>query len=122
MQYIDENTVKRIVDDIQDLPGANRRHCRNKEKIGAYAINGCIRFLIDASDFLLVKNLITENLFLPYKAIAKTETPTPNEWNINTWNTLITGCLDERLFVLLHICFDTGLRINEVTGLTWDNL
>lgn len=119
---IDENTAKRIVDDIQELPGAIRRHRQNNEKIGAYSINRCIQFLTEASDFLLAKNLIRENYFLHYKAVAKIERSASPEWNMDSWSKLIANCSDERLFVLLHICFDTGLRINEVTGLTWDNL
>ena len=113
---------KTILNEIKDLPGPQIRNQKKKDKICDSAIKGCYSLLCRASEYLVEQHLMDKNYFQEYRPPVTNKYNGSPEWNISYWNSFISNCADEKFFIFLHICFDTGLSISEVRAITVDNL
>ena len=113
---------KTILNEIKDLPGPRIRNQKKKDKICDSAIKGCYSLLCRASEYLVEQHLMDKNYFQEYRPPVTNKYNGSPEWNISYWNSFISNCTDEKFFIFLHLCFDTGLSISEVRAITVDNL
>lgn len=113
---------KTILSKIKTLPGPKIRNQKKKDKICDSAIKGCYSLLCRASEYLVEQHLMDKNYFQEYRPPVTNKYIGSPEWNISYWNSFISNCTDEKLFIFLHICFDTGLSISEARAITLENL
>lgn len=119
---INAKSAKMIISDLQTLPGPPNKSQKSNDVICASALKGCLLLLSQSSDCLVKNNLIDSNYFEKYRPQIIVPKNEPLEWNISYWNSLISKCTNEKLFILLHLCFDSNLSLSEVRAITWDNL
>ena len=119
---INAKSAKRIISDFRTLPGAPIKNQKANDVICASALKGCLQLLSQSSDYLVENNLIKLNYFRQYRPKISVPKNKPLEWNLSYWNSLISNCANEKLFILLHLCFDSGLSLSEVRAITWSNL
>ena len=122
IKEINSKSAKRIISDLQTLPGPPIKNQQANDVICASALKGCLQLLSQSSDYLVESNLLNLNYFKKYRPKVSVPKNEPLEWNLSYWNSLITNCTNEKLFILLHLCFDSGLSLSEVRAITWDNL
>ncbi len=119
---INAKSAKRIISDLQTLPGPPIKSQKSNDVICASALKGCLQLLSQSSDYLVESNLLNLNYFKKYRPKISVPKNKPLEWNISYWNSLISNCTNEKLFILLHLCFDSGLSLSEARAITWSNL
>lgn len=122
VKEINVKTSKQIMHNLQLLPGVPIRNQKSNDAICASAIKGCLNLLRQASDYLVDHNLLKSNYFTEYRPkviVTNQESP---DWNLSYWTTFISNCTNEKLFILLHLCFDSGLSLSEVRAITWNDL
>ena len=107
---------------FQLLPGVPLRNQISNDVICASAVRGCLNLLCQASDYLVDHNLMKLNYFTEYRPKVSAKNQESPSWNLSYWTRLISNCTNEKLFILLHLCFDSGLSLSEVRatpGVIW---
>lgn len=119
---INMHKAKQIIHDLQNLPGPTIKNQGSNKNICASALAGSLRVLIQACDYLVQHNLMKVNYFSEYRPSVSIKGKNSEEWNLSYWQSLIDNCTCDWMFVLLHLCFDSGLQLSEIRALTLDNL
>ena len=122
VKELNAKTSKQIMHDLQLLPGVPIRNQISNEIICASAVMGCLNLLCQASDYLVDHNLMKLNYFTEYRPKVSAKNQESPSWNLSYWTRLISNCTNEKLFILLHLCFDSGLSLSEVRAITWNDL
>lgn len=122
VKELNAKTSKQIMHDLQLLPGVPLRNQISNDVICASAVRGCLNLLCQASDYLVDHNLMKLNYFTEYRPKVSAKNQESPSWNLSYWTRLISNCTNEKLFILLHLCFDSGLSLSEVRAITWSNL
>lgn len=122
VKELNAKTSKQIMHDLQLLPGVPLRNQISNDIICASAVRGCLNLLCQASDYLVDHNLMKLNYFTEYRPKVSAKNQESPSWNLSYWTRLISNCTNEKLFILLHLCFDSGLSLSEVRAITWSNL
>lgn len=119
---INMHKTKQIIHDLQNLSRPIRKNQKSNESICPSALAGSLRILIQSCDYLVELNLLKVNYFSEYRPSVSIKGKDSEEWNLSYWQSLIDNCTCDWMFVLLHLCFDSGLQLSEVRALTLDNL
>lgn len=90
---------KTILSKIKTLPGPKIRNQKKKDKICDSAIKGCYSLLCRASEYLVEHHLMDTNYFQEHRPPVSTKFNGTPEWNISYWNSFISNCTDEKLFI-----------------------
>lgn len=122
VKEINAKTSKQIMHDLQLLPGVPLRNQISNDVICASAVRGCLNLLCQASDYLVDHNLMKLNYFTEYRPKVSAKNQESPSWNLSYWTRLISNCTNEKLFILLHLCFDSGLSLSEIRAITWNDL
>lgn len=132
--YLKKVFVEKRITDIQDDFGAQTmgalkemsaigsRHQKAEKNIPFSMQRSILSLLRSAFDYLVVEKLIVSNPFLEVNLKMTSKISHDTEWNLAYVESLFRNIQDIRLFLLVHLLFSTGLDINEITGLTWDNI
>lgn len=107
---------------LKEMSAIGKRHQKATKYVPFSMQRSTLSLLRNAFDYLVTERLITSNPFLEITLKAPTKTLNNPEWNLAYVENLFKNAQDVRLFLLVHILFSTGLGINEIAGLTWDNI
>lgn len=107
---------------LEGISGIGRRHQKAAKNIPFSMQRSILTLLRSAFDYLVAEQLIVYNPFLDVNLKMTAKISHDTEWNLAYVESLFRNIQDIRLFLLVHLLFSTGLDINEITGLTWDNI
>lgn len=119
---INIHKTKQIIHDLQNLSRPIIKNQKSNESICPSVLAGSLRILMQSCDYLVEQNLLKVNYFSEYRPSVSIKGKNSEEWNLSYWQSLIDNCTCDWMFVLLHLCFDSGLQLSEVRALTLDNL
>lgn len=106
---------------LEEMSAIGGRHQKAGKNVPFSMQRSILSLLRNAFNYLVAEKLILSNPFLEVNLKIPTKSHGP-EWNLAYVESLFRNIQDIRLFLLVHLLFSTGLDINEVTGLTWDNI
>ncbi|MDD8036510.1 MAG: hypothetical protein PHC59_10180 [Thomasclavelia ramosa] len=122
IQDINNINAQSYIDEIEMLPALGRRNQIADDLIPPSMVKMSINLLKESFDYLVTKELITENPFVFVVQTRKTVKKESIEWTQEDVCTLFNKCNNTNLYFFLHILFSTQFEISEVLGLRWDDV
>lgn len=110
------------MESLKKTPAQGKRHQKGTKYVPVSMQRCTLTLLRNAFDYLVTENRIYSNPFLDVCVNEVPKKSTSQEWNFAYVENLFRNAGDIRLFLLVQILFSTGLGINEVIGLAWENI
>ena len=98
----------------------NGRHAKT-EYLTASAIDKIVKLIKTAFKQATRHGIVESNPF-DGVVLPKPEKHLKVVWSEEQIAEILAACDDDRLLIVLHLAFACAMRINEICGLTWDNV
>lgn len=118
---VNECAAYEMISALKLLPATGKRNQQVDQLMPPSMVKASLNLLKNAFMYLVNNGIININPFLKIKIDVPTR-KNISEWNLDYVRELFNHCEDCRLSISLHLMFATGLSLNEVLGLRWNDV